>query len=192
MSAATHPNFHLVPAHNSEVHLSIVRSLFTAYTMWLDLDLTFQNYAAELAALPGAYAPPSGALLLALDTDSSTPLGVIALRPFTYDNPTGDGSTSDRRCELKRLYTVPEARGRGVARALVREALEIARGAGYQVALLDTLEKMNAARGLYASEGFVERGKYYETPLEDTVFMEKRLDIEGHIGIPEDAGSLAR
>ncbi|KAJ7869168.1 putative GNAT family N-acetyltransferase [Mycena olivaceomarginata] len=188
MSAATHLNFHLVPAHTSEAHLSIVRSLFTAYTTWLDLDLTFQNYAAELAALPGAYAPPSGALLLALDTDSSTPLGVIALRPFTYDSPTGDGSTSDRRCELKRLYTVPAARGRGVARALVREALEIARGAGYQVALLDTLEKMKAARGLYASEGFAERGKYYETPLEDTVFMEKRLDIEGYI--PEDAAWL--
>ncbi|KAJ7869173.1 hypothetical protein B0H14DRAFT_3861288, partial [Mycena olivaceomarginata] len=90
MSAATHPNFHLVPAHTSEVHLSTVRSLFTAYTKWLDLDLTFQNYAAELAALPGTYAPPSGALLLALDTDSSTPLSIIAL----------------------------QARGRGMARAL--------------------------------------------------------------------------
>jgi GNAT superfamily N-acetyltransferase len=118
MSTATHPNFYLVPAHTSEVHLSTVRSLFTAYTKWLDLDLTFQKYAAKLAALPGAYAPPSGALLSTLDTDSSMPLGVIALRPFTYHNPTGDGSTSNRRCEMKRLYTVPEARGRGVARAL--------------------------------------------------------------------------
>jgi hypothetical protein len=87
MSAATHPIFRLVPAHTSEVHLSTVRSLFTAYTKWLDLDLTFQNYAAELAALPGTYAPPSGALLLALDTDSSTPLSIIALRPSTYHNP---------------------------------------------------------------------------------------------------------
>jgi hypothetical protein len=81
MSAAQ-PTFHILPAHASEAHLSIVRSLFTAYTNWLDLDLTFQNYAAELAALPGAYAPPFGALLLAFDTDSSTPLGVIALRPL--------------------------------------------------------------------------------------------------------------
>ncbi|KAJ7254404.1 acyl-CoA N-acyltransferase [Mycena haematopus] len=167
-------NFHLLPAHTSEVHLSVVRSLFTAYTTWLDLDLTFQNYAAELAALPGAYAPPSGALLLAFDTDSSTPLGVIALRPLNYQIV----DETRRCCELKRLYTVPEARGRGVARALVREALEIARGAGYQVALLDTLTKMDAARGLYASEGFVERGKYYDTPLEDTVFMEKKLDVD--------------
>ncbi|KAJ7765151.1 hypothetical protein B0H14DRAFT_2539641 [Mycena olivaceomarginata] len=91
---------------------------FTAYTTWLDLDLAFQSYAAELAALPGTYVPPSGALLLALDTDSSTPLSIIALRPSTYHNPTGDGSASNHRCELKRLYTVPEARGRGVARAL--------------------------------------------------------------------------
>jgi ribosomal protein S18 acetylase RimI-like enzyme len=173
MSAAQ-PTFHILPAHASEAHLSVVRSLFTAYTTWLDLDLTFQKYAAELAALPGAYAPPFGALLLAFDTDSSTPLGVIALRPLM---PAADYTdTSARYCELKRLYTAPEARDRGVARALVREALRIAREAGYQVALLDTLKKMDAARGLYASEGFVETGKYYDTPLEDTMFMAKRLD----------------
>ncbi|KAJ6588751.1 acyl-CoA N-acyltransferase [Mycena capillaripes] len=179
-TAMSTPQFHILPAHASDAHLTVAKSLFTAYTTWLDLDLTFQNYAAELAALPGAYAPPSGALLLAFDTDSkSTPLGVIALRPLT---PTADFRTSDgasgsvRYCELKRLYTVPEARGKGVARALVREALTIARGVGYQVALLDTLKKMEAAKGLYASEGFVETGKYYDTPLEDTVFMEKKLD----------------
>ncbi|KAJ7640852.1 acetyltransferase [Mycena polygramma] len=171
--SATQPNFHILPAHASEAHLSIVKSLFTAYTTWLNLDLAFQNYAAELAGLPGAYTPPNGALLLAVDTDSSTPLGVIALRPLKSDD-SRDGACC---CELKRLYTVPEARGRGVARALVREALSIARAAGHQVAFLDTLKKMEAARGLYASEGFAETEKYYETPLEDvTVFMKKRLD----------------
>ncbi|KAJ6508870.1 acyl-CoA N-acyltransferase [Mycena sanguinolenta] len=162
-------SFHLVSVHDSDAHLDAVRALFTAYTTWLDLDLTFQNYAAELAALPGKYAPPSGALLLALDADEKTPLGVIALRPLTLHEST-------RYCELKRLYTVPEARGRGVARALVRAALDEARKAGYEAAVLDTLRKMEAARGLYASEGFTERGRYYETPLEEeTVFMEKRL-----------------
>ncbi|KAF8190402.1 acyl-CoA N-acyltransferase [Mycena galopus ATCC 62051] len=169
---AAPPTFHLVPAHDSEAHLSIVRSLFTAYSTWLDLDLTFQNYAEELAGLPGAYAPPSGALLLAFDTDSSAPLGVIGLRPLNY--LAGKGT---RCCELKRLYTVPEARGRGVARALVREALKIAREVGYQVAFLDTLQTMEAARGLYASEGFVETDKYYDSPLADiSVYMQKTLE----------------
>ncbi|KAF7325315.1 Acetyltransferase [Mycena venus] len=157
MSAAQ-PDFHILPAHSSEAHLSVVRSLFTAYTTWLDLDLTFQNYAAELAALPGAYAPPSGALLVAVDTESSMPLGVIAMR--SLKSQTGDVVVGGARsCELKRLYTVPEARGRGVARALVREALGIARDAGYHIALLDTLKKMEAARGLYASEGVCGNGE---------------------------------
>ncbi|KAJ6508831.1 hypothetical protein C8R45DRAFT_815764, partial [Mycena sanguinolenta] len=121
--------------------------------------LTFQNYAAELAALPGKYTPPSGALLLALDANEKTPLGVIALWPLTPDEST-------RYCELKRLYTVPEARGRGIA------YFGACCAAGYEVAVLDTLSKMDVARGLYASEAFAERRKYYETPLEnEAVFV---------------------
>ncbi|KAK7039567.1 acyl-CoA N-acyltransferase [Favolaschia claudopus] len=165
--------FLLVPAHTPE-HLPLVRSLFTSYTTWLDLDLTFQNYAAELADLPGAYSPPSGAILLAIDAETSTPLGIIAMRPLK--SRAGNADSSERCCELKRLYTLPEARGRGVARALVREALNVAREAGYQKAMLDTLEKMEAARKLYASEGFEETEKYYETPLVDTMFMVKKLN----------------
>lgn len=167
-------SFEIVPAHESAAHLAIVKSLFTAYTNWLDLDLTFQDYSTELASLPGKYSPATGALLLALDAGSSMPLGVIALRPLTLaEEYRMEGDV--RYCEIKRLYTVPEARGRGVARALVREALRLAKDAGYQVTLLDTLKKMGPARKLYAGEGFVETQKYYDTPLEDTVFMAKRL-----------------
>jgi hypothetical protein len=31
--------------------LSSIRTLFTSYATWLDLDLTFQNFASELASL---------------------------------------------------------------------------------------------------------------------------------------------
>ena len=75
---------------------------------WLERDhgvsLAFQDIAAELAAWPGRYAPPRGALLLALGP--ATPAGTVALRPL-------DAAT----CEIKRLYVTPAARGAGLGAA---------------------------------------------------------------------------
>ena len=60
-------HFHIVQATTRE-DLAAVVDLFTAYTEWLNEDLTFQSYEAELAGLPGKYSPPTGALLLAKDS----------------------------------------------------------------------------------------------------------------------------
>src|SRR6187402_1822265 len=88
--------------------LAAAATLFQAYADALDIDLAYQDFTRELAALPGKYAPPRGALLLAVDGDG-TALGCVALRPF------GDGDA----CEMKRLYVAPAARGTGLGRALV-------------------------------------------------------------------------
>ena len=68
----------------SVAQLEEARELFMEYAAWLDLDLRFQDFDAELAALPGDYAPPRGALLLALDNDSA--IGCVGLRPFEWPN----------------------------------------------------------------------------------------------------------
>jgi hypothetical protein len=62
--------------------LAIIYSLFTAYASSLGFDLSFQNFSAELSSLPGLYAPPTGALLLAV-TSTDEAVGCVGLRPLS-------------------------------------------------------------------------------------------------------------
>lgn len=146
--------------------LPVVAELFTAYTTWLNVDLAFQDFAAELASLPGKYARPSGRILLAVDRIDERVLGCIALREL--------GDKGD--CEMKRLYTLPEARGRGVGRALAAAIIEEAKKQGYTRMLLDTLGHMQSAIKLYESCGFRRIPAYYHNPLNNVVYFS--LDLE--------------
>jgi ribosomal protein S18 acetylase RimI-like enzyme len=164
-----------MPASEEAVTISPVRSeedlqaiiiLFKAYAQALGIDLTFQDFTTELSNLPGKYAPPTGALLLARASSSGTAVGCVGLRPLPIDGT----------CEMKRLYVDPKGRGLGLGRKLAREIILEAKRLGYRAMLLDTLRSLEAALGLYKSLGFVEVEAYYDTPLEDTVFL--RLDLE--------------
>lgn len=56
--------------------------------------------------------------------------------------------------EIKRMYTAPEARGRGVARAVLTELENSARAAGKLRMILETGLKQPEAIGLYESRGY--------------------------------------
>lgn len=160
----------------SSADVASVAECFRAYTEWLNLDLTFQDFTTELSTLPGKYASPKGALLLACDSETSEVLGCIGMRPIELQSKYRTRRQSDvRYCELKRLYVYPAARGRKVAKALVEEVLRIARQNGYQEALLDTMESMTAAISLYRTLGFEETEPYYDNPGEGFLNMFKRI-----------------
>ena len=138
--------------------------LFQAYANSLPVDLGYQDFAAELAGLPGKYAAPAGALLIARDGHGA-PLGCVALRPMPQQGC----------CEMKRLYVAPAGRGLGLGRALVEAISTEARRLGYREIRLDTLPTMAEAIALYGRLGFVTIAPYYDTPIAGTQFLARAL-----------------
>ena len=156
------PAFAIAAASPTDVEA--VAALLRAYAASLPVDLAYQNFAAELATLPGPYAPPLGALLLARSPVGAA-IGCVALRPL-----------ADRgAAEMKRLYVAPEGRGLGLGRALVEAIVREAGRLGYGEIRLDTLPSMRQAQALYRKCGFAEALPYYPTPVAGTLFMRRSL-----------------
>ncbi|GAB2475988.1 GNAT family N-acetyltransferase [Comamonas humi] len=141
-----------------------VVSIFREYVLSPTADLGFQDYETEFAALPGKYAEPQGRLLLAWL--GGQVVGCAALR-----------RVDEQRCELKRVYVRPAARGHQAGRQLVERMLQEARAAGYRRMCLDVLPEFTAARALYASLGFVPAEPVSHNPVPGTQFL--ALDLGG-------------
>lgn len=158
------PQARIAPVRTPE-DMAATIALFRAYAASLDIDLCFQGFEEELAAMPGKYAPPAGELLLARNA-AGEPAGCIALRPLAEPG----------LCEMKRLYVATAGRGLGLGRRLAEAIVGEARRIGYRQIVLDTLPSMVEARALYASLGFEETTPYYATPLKGTLFLALELD----------------
>ncbi len=146
--------------------LDATRTIFREYAAQLGVDLCFQNFAAELADLPGEYAAPRGALLLATVDGDVAACG--AMRPLT------DVDFANA-CEMKRLYVRPAFRRFGLGRLLAQALMDRGLQAGYSNLLLDTLDDMEAARELYASLGFEEIAPYYFNPIPGAHYLKAGL-----------------
>jgi GNAT superfamily N-acetyltransferase len=146
--------------------IEAARGILREYAESLNIDLCFQGFDAEIAGLPGDYAPPGGALLLAyVDGELA---GCGALRPL----PDVDYANA---CEMKRLYVRRVFRRFGLGRSLAQALMDRATEAGYSVMLLDTLDDMEAARELYTTLGFEEIPPYYYNPIPGAHYLKAQL-----------------
>ena len=132
------------------------------------------DYVAEIRAMypdwrpdvpprlmPEDVEPPNGRWLVAYS--DSKPVGCAALKRL---DPT--------TAEIKRVYVAPEARGRGVARALLARLEEIARDVGYTTLRMDTGAKQPASVALFSSIGYERIADYNGNPVA-AYWFEKRL-----------------
>jgi ribosomal protein S18 acetylase RimI-like enzyme len=144
-------------------HIEQARALFLEYADSLGFSLCFQSFDEELKSLPGAYAAPSGRLLLALYEQQAA--GCVALRNLEANI-----------CEMKRLYVRPAYRGKGLGRILVERVIAEARAIGYERMRLDTIaSSMQEAVELYRRKGFQEIAPYRANPIEGALYMELLL-----------------
>ena len=140
-----------------------VRELFREYQQWLGIDLCFQGFEQELAALPGKYAPPLGAIFIAIDNNDV--IGCVAFR-----------SIAEGEAELKRLYVRPQHQGSGIGKQLFHTAMSKVQMAGYSSIVLDTLPSMQQAMSLYLHYGFKPIPAYYNNPVEGVEYYRYVFD----------------
>ncbi len=141
-AASRGPVIAIDPAEGPD-DMAEIRTLFLEYADFLDFSLCFQDFDRELADLPGAYAPPAGRLWL-VRVDGAV-AGCVGLRPY-----------ADGKCEMKRLYLRPPARGLGLGRRLAELTVTAAEEIGYPIMRLDTVPKLATAIALYRDMGFME------------------------------------
>jgi GNAT superfamily N-acetyltransferase len=103
-------------------------------------------------ATPADFAPPAGTFLVGFH--DGEPVCAGGLKPIAPD-----------AVEIKRMYVVPTARRRGVARALLRALEDAARERGYAFVRLDTGPRQRGAMALYASEGYTEIANFNANPI---------------------------
>lgn len=178
--ASNPPTYTITPA-TFPADKQAITNLFSAYTASLGLDLTYQDYSTELSSLPGKYTPEKGGILLVARDDNEEEkllVGCVALRALppapTESDAAREENESKGYCEMKRLYISPSARGTGLGARLVEAVIQHAKKTKlYRGIKLDTLsgEYMASARALYKKYGFEEVERYYETPVEGTIFM---------------------
>jgi len=153
----------IITQAETDEQIAEAKALFREYESWFGMDLCFQGFEAELAALPGKYAMPDGRLYLAYVDD--TLAGCIALRKL-YDDI----------CEMKRLFVRDGFRGAKVGVSLIERVIAEAQEIGYSKMRLDTYPpKMGKAVSLYLSHGFVQIPPYYNNPHPDVLYLELAL-----------------
>lgn len=105
----------------------------------------FAIHDPEVNHMCAAYSLPGAAYFVVVDEAGRVVggAGIAAL----------EGGDADI-CELRKMYFLPETRGKGMGEALLKHCLAVAKALGYRRCYLETLSGMEQALKLYAKVGF--------------------------------------
>lgn len=130
----------ITPADNAAV-ANIIRTVMTEFGA---VGKGFSIEDPEVDAMAEAYEEPRSAYYVV--TENDTVLGCGGIAPLRG----GDENT----CELKKMYFMPELRGKGAGSALMSLLEKEARDKNFSIIYLETLERMESANILYKKTGF--------------------------------------
>jgi GNAT superfamily N-acetyltransferase len=121
--------------------------------MWAEVVHMYPAIGDETgpSATAADFSPPGGTFVAGFEGDAAITGGGIK-------------RLDERTCEFKRMFVVREARGRGVARALLAAMEDAARELGYGVVRLDTGRFQNSARRMYVASGYRTIADYNDNP----------------------------
>ena len=163
---------------NQDQHTQPIRALFWEYLQWANAKVE-ENFGVsfDIASMLEEdmntlekFMPPKGRLLLGYV--EGLPMGIACLKTLT-----------DQMGEVKRMYVRPQARNRGLGRALLDQLLEEARQIGCERIRLDSARFMTEAHRLYRARGFQEIEAYEGSEIpkefqENWIFMERKLPVK--------------
>ena len=134
-----------------------LRALILEYADWLSIDLSYQNFAGEMASLETLFSLPNGQYTFAIV--QSRVAGGVGFR-----------RVDERTAEVKRLYVRSQYQGNGLGRRLMDNLLVKLKGLGYTRVVLDAVPPTKKAQELYELMGFREIEPYFFNPTPDTKF----------------------
>ncbi len=144
-------------------YIDEVKRLIKLYMSELNRNLDFQDFDEELKHLEQKYAQPQGIILVAQNKNNDI-VGCVAFHTF-----------DEKKCEMKRLFVLPEYRSKKIGQLLVKNIIQYAKVAGYDEMLLDTIQPLKSAIRLYKKMGFQEIEPYYDNPMNDVIYMKIKL-----------------
>lgn len=123
---------------------------------------------------PAEFAPPSGLFLVGYERQEPVAMGGWRAYALAHGGPVPGRSAA----EIRRMFVVPAARGRGHARALLAELERTAAAAGHDWLVLETGLAQPEAIALYRSAGYVDVEKFgYYRHSHQAVHLGKPLTL---------------
>lgn len=129
---------------------------------------------------PSDFADPNGWFAVGYEHGRPVAMGGWRRRP------AGGLVPGTAPAEIKRMYVVPEARGRGLSRLVLAAIEESAGAAGIDVLVLESGEPQTAAVALYRNSGYTDAPRFgHYADEQDAVYLAKRLGSPQRVGLED-------